>query len=113
MAEGYQNNPNAYTIQSAGTYTFSNLILPGYITGSGNYFGFYFYITNNPSLTISTATAESIYIYLNENRIDLSSSSITVVNKNPYGIRMELRFPSTQTPNIVGTINLTLNLTFQ
>ena len=113
MAEGTIDNPNGYSIQSAGTYTFSNIICPGYITGSGNYFGFFFYITSNPNLTVSSISAESIYVYLAGSRIDISSSSITLINKTQYGMRLELHFSSTQTPNIAGSINMTMSVTFQ
>lgn len=91
----------------SGTNNIGNVIVPGYNTGSGNYIDCFLPIsTGGKTVTAASASASSL-VYLPSKRVSYSSApTITVLETTPYGVRLELAYPSTETANIAGTVYL-------
>lgn len=91
----------------SGTNNIGNIIVPGYNTGSGNYIDcFVPCSTGGKTVTAASASASSL-AYLPTKRISFSSApTITVLETNAYGVRLEVAYPSTETANITGTVYL-------
>ena len=91
----------------SGTNNIGNIIVPGYNTGSGNYIDcFVPCSTGGKTVTAASASASTL-VYLPTKRISFSSApTITVLETNAYGVRLEIAYPSTETANITGTVYL-------
>lgn len=99
-----QSTANIFTLKSGET-TVGNIICAGYNTGSGNYFDFFVPIEAKGLTPISASASSDTAIFTPTGRISFSSQpSITVAASIDNGVLLELHYPSTQTPNICGTI---------
>ena len=99
-----QSTANISTLKSGET-TVGNIICVGYNTGSGNYFDFFVPINAKGLTPISASATSDTAIFAPTGRIVFSSQpSITVSASMDNGVLLEVHYPSTQTPNICGTI---------
>jgi hypothetical protein len=99
-----QSTANISTLKSGET-TVGNIVCAGYNSGSGNYFDFFVPIGAKGLTPISASATSDTAIFTSTGRISFSSQpSITVAASMDNGVLLELRYPSTQTPNICGTI---------
>ena len=91
----------------SGTNNIGNIIVPGYNTGSGNYIDCFVPCSTGGKTVSSASASSSTLVYLPTKRISFSSApTITVLETNAYGVRLELAYPSTETANITGTVYL-------
>lgn len=89
----------------SGKNVIHNIIAAGYNTGSGNYFDFFVPCNTGGKTVTSASIAADSAIYLPTTRIGFSSDpEVTVIGQTNYGVRLEVKYPSTNTPNICGTI---------
>ena len=103
-----QSTANVSTLKSGET-TVGNIMCAGYNTGSGNYFDFFVPINAKGLTPISASVSSDTAIFTPTGRISFSSQpSITVMGATDNGVRLEVAYPSTQTPNICGTIYATI-----
>ena len=104
----------------SGNKTITGLVVPGYITGSGNYFVVSIPVKNKAStvslVSIGQNTDESKVFtpssMIQENFIDLANSSVQQVTND--WVTIEFKFADTQTPNLPITamlFGLVLNFT--
>lgn len=99
-----QSTANVSTLKSGET-TVGNIICAGYNTGSGNYFYFFVPISAKGLTPISASASSDTVIFTPTGRIPFSSQpSITIRGSMHNGVLLEVGYPSTQTPNICGTI---------
>lgn len=90
----------------------------GYNTGSGNYVSFF--VPLNISDSVTGATAEPVGgtvcdVFSNGKADDVPLSSASITGVYPYGVQIELHYPSTKTINIAAVVCLPisgLKLTF-
>ena len=91
----------------SGTNNIGNIIVPGYNTGSGNYIDCFVPCSTGGKTVSSASASSSTLVYLPTKRISFSSApTITVLETNAYGVRLEIAYPSTETANIAGTVYL-------
>lgn len=103
-----QSTANISTLKSGETNV-GNIICVGYNTGSGNYFDFFVPINAKGLTPISASASSDTVIFTPTGRISFPSQpSITVLGSTDNGVRLEVTFPSTQAPNICGTIYATI-----
>lgn len=82
-----------------------NIIACGYNTGSGNYFDFFVPCSTGGKTVTSASIADDSIVYLPTNVASFPSTpNVTVIGQTDYGVRLEVKYPSTNTPNICGTI---------
>lgn len=99
-----QSTANISTLKSGET-TIGNIICAGYNTGSGNYFAFFVPINAKGLTPISASAHSDTVIFAHTGRIQFSSQpTITVMSSMDNGVLLQVTYPSTQTPNICGTI---------
>lgn len=98
-------NSKITNVLNSGQNLIGNIILPGYNTGSGNYFDF-FVPCNTGGKTVTSASLENTtIIHLATTLINFSSApEVTVMGQTAYGVRLEVRYSSPNTPNVCGTI---------
>ena len=99
----------------AGTYDLNKSIFSGYTTGSGNYL--YIFIPGRfPSNLTATISIQGMQISLESGQLsqaNIDTSYTPVLEITQFGIRVELKFTSTQgaykplTTNIQGSLTLT------
>ena len=91
----------------SGTNNIGNIIVPGYNTGSGNYIDCFVPCSTGGKTVTAASASSSTLVYLPTKRITFSSApTITVLETNAYGVRLEIAYPSTETANITGTVYL-------
>ena len=91
----------------SGTNNIGNIIVPGYNTGSGNYIDCFVPCSTGGKTVTAASASSSTLAYLPTKRISFSSApTITVLETNAYGVRLEIAYPSTETANITGTVYL-------
>ena len=89
----------------SGQNSIGNIIVPGYNTGSGNYFDFFVPCSTGGKTVTSASLADGTAIYLPTTIANFSSApEVTVIGQTDYGVRLEVRYPSTNTPNVCGNI---------
>lgn len=89
----------------SGTNNIGNILCAGYNTGSGNYADFFVPINTNGKNVVSASISSNSLVFLSSKRVTFSSApSITVEGYTDYGVRLELRYPSTETANICATV---------
>ncbi len=99
-----QSTANIFTLKSGET-TIGNIMCAGYNTGSGNYFAFFVPVEAKGLTPISASVTSETVIYTPTGRfIFPSRPTITVTQSYGNGLILEVSYPSTQTPNICGTI---------
>ena len=78
----------------SGTNNIGNIIVPGYNTGSGNYIDCFVPCSTGGKTVSSASASSSTLVYLPTKRISFSSApTITVLETNAYGVRLELAYP--------------------
>jgi len=91
----------------SGSNSIGNIICSGYNTGSGNYIDCFIPCSTGGKTVTAASASSSTLVYLPTKRISFSSvPTITVLETNAYGVRLELAYPSTETVNITGTVYL-------
>lgn len=106
-AEFYSLSSKMTNYMKSGTNNIGNIIVPGYNTGSGNYIDCFVPCSTGGKTVSSASASSSTIVYLPTKRISFSSApTITVLETNAYGVRLELAYPSTETANINGTVYL-------
>lgn len=85
----------------SGQNLIGNIIVPGYNTGSGNYFDFFVPCSTGGKTVTSASLADSTAIHLPTTIANFSSAQeVRVSGQTDYGVKLEVRYPSTNTPNI-------------
>ena len=98
-------NSKITNVLKSGQNRIGNIILPGYNTGSGNYFDFFVSCSTGGKTVTSASLVNGTSIYLPTTVANFSSApEVTVLEQTAYGVRLEVRYPSTNTPNVCGTI---------
>ena len=97
-------------ITTAGTYNLGDIIAPGYVTGSGNYFNFWLPLKITAGLSVTSASVSGGAFYAVGGPItsgNFGSPLLSSYTKTLYGSRFEFRFASTQTANRPGNLAIT------
>ena len=97
-------------ITQAGTYNLGDIIAPGYVTASGNYFNFWLPVKITSGLNVSSASVSGGAFYTPTGAItsgNFGSPLLSSYTKTLYGSRFEFRFASTQTQNRCGSLAIT------
>lgn len=100
-------NSLGYDIIKAGTYNIGAMILPAYITGSGNYCDFFVPVRIPSEKTISSCLIDlsSTTAYTKDGVLNnaIDTSAVTVLRSSgtagEWGFRAEAHFATTQSPN--------------
>lgn len=89
---------------------------PAYVSGSGNYTSFFVACDYDPSISsasISNYTAGDITCYKSNGAVVGFDSSYCSVTKAENGLKIELKFSSTQSPvSSVATVGISDTVTF-
>lgn len=111
---------NTYTKGIAGLQSganhLGNIMCAGYNTGSGNYISVFIPVNTN-GMTVSSVTAsssESAIFDGTGRQLFTSALTINILETTQFGIRIEIRYESTKTPNIIANAylaGLTINCT--
>lgn len=106
---------NSNFVVGKGTYSLGGYVCSGYTTGSGNYFDFFVPMLIDPSVTTialnSTSASDFTFsIYgksSNYAKSDFNFTSTTIDKYAKGGLKIELKFTSTKSPNELGIIAFT------
>ena len=110
------NDKAKYDIYEPGVYVFERVVLPAYVTGSGNYIDFMLPITVKPSLSLAATYEKSTVIsgstvltvaYLTDGYLQAPtamSDNVTIIKKDSFGVQFEIGFLSTQIASRPATI---------
>lgn len=108
QAEVYALNDKISAYLKSGTNSIGNIILAGYITGSGNYMDAFIPInTCGKTVTSISANANLSAVFTIDGSVLFPSGpTITVMGITDFGIRIEVTLPTAQTANRTASIYL-------
>ena len=91
-------------LQSGSNYI-ANIICVGYNTGSGNYVDFWVPVLTGGNTPVSASISSASVVFDANGRNAFSTDpTVTVEGYNDCGVRLELKYPSTKTPNIPASV---------
>lgn len=100
-------NSNLTAYLKSGINSIGNIILAGYITGSGNYVDAFIPINTCGKTVTSISASKNTSVFTIDGNIRFSSApTITLVERTDFGLRIDVTLPSTQTPNRNATVYL-------